>query len=286
MVEEFVFDEIVGLNIKVYKYGTGAPSILLTAGIHGDEVTSVLALLELIRYLDIHGVKRGTVILVPIVNPLGLRLKRRENPLDYMDINRVFPGNEHGSISERIAYKIWNIALTTDYVLDLHCGGLNSIPYVLALHKNYKYVREFTSKIPIERVVESCGLRGQLFIEATLNKIPSALIEVPGGLGIFIDEYVHVLFEALKSLLIRLEILDGKAKEIEQTYYNGYGQVIAFKDGVFRPYVIPGFRIVEETVIGSINDEHIKSGYKGLLLSISVPQFITQGSVIARIALK
>jgi len=286
LIEEIMHDEITGIRIKVYRYGSGEPSILITSGIHGDETTSVVAALELIEYIESHGVDRGTVIIIPIVNPLGLRMKRRENPIDGKDINRVFPGAKDGSISEQIAYRIWNIATTVYHVLDLHCGGLNSIPYILALHKNYDYVREFTSKIPLDKVVESSSLRGQLFVEATLNKIPSALIEIPGGMGIYIDEYVHLLFETLKSLLMKLEIIKGHPREVEkQKYFNGYKQVIAFRDGIFKPYAIPGFNVISNTVIGSINDEHVRAECRGLLLSLATPQFISKGDVIARIAL-
>lgn len=38
-------------------------------------------------------------------------------------------------ITRRIVSFVWELASSSDYVIDLHCAGLNSYQYVLALYK-------------------------------------------------------------------------------------------------------------------------------------------------------
>src|SRR5690606_28021043 len=67
------------------------PVILITAGIHGDEINGV----EIVRQLivkEINKPARGTVICIPIINVFGFLNMTREFP-DGRDLNRVFPGS-------------------------------------------------------------------------------------------------------------------------------------------------------------------------------------------------
>jgi succinylglutamate desuccinylase len=40
------------------------------------------------------------------------------------------------------------LAEQSSYVLDLHCAGLNSYQYILALYKEFPKVKQFTDLIP------------------------------------------------------------------------------------------------------------------------------------------
>lgn len=99
------------------------PVLAVTAGVHGYEYPPIIAAQQLIPKINPDRLK-GTVILVPIVNVDGF-LKRSVfiNPLDGKNLNRVFPGNEKGSITERIAHFITTkVSARADYFLDIHAG--------------------------------------------------------------------------------------------------------------------------------------------------------------------
>ena len=98
------------------------PTIIFTAGIHGDEVNGV----EIVRQLIAKGInkpKRGTIICIPVINIFGFLRMDREFP-DGRDLNRVFPGNTNGSLASRVAYElITEIVPHADLIIDYHTGG-------------------------------------------------------------------------------------------------------------------------------------------------------------------
>jgi predicted deacylase len=115
---------------------TGArpgPTLALIAGNHGYEYPPILALQRLAATLD-PAALTGTVIMVHVANmPSFLGRTVYFSPIDGKNLNRVYPGNPDGTISERIAHAITTqIIGPADFVLDLHCGDANESlrPYV------------------------------------------------------------------------------------------------------------------------------------------------------------
>lgn len=98
------------------------PTVLITSGIHGDEVNGV----EVVRQLISHKINRparGTIICIPVVNVLGFIGKSRYFP-DGRDLNRVFPGMSNGSLASRVAHRFTTGVLpAADLCLDFHTGG-------------------------------------------------------------------------------------------------------------------------------------------------------------------
>lgn len=98
------------------------PVVLLTAGIHGDEINGV----EIVRQIisrHINKPVKGTVICIPVVNVFGFLNLSREFP-DGRDLNRVFPGTKNGSLASRFAYQfVSKILPVADFCLDFHTGG-------------------------------------------------------------------------------------------------------------------------------------------------------------------
>lgn len=98
------------------------PTVLITAGIHGDEVNGM----EVVRQVISHGVNkpaRGTIICIPVINVFGFVAKSRYFP-DGRDLNRVFPGLRNGSLAARVAFRFTNEVLPcADLCLDFHTGG-------------------------------------------------------------------------------------------------------------------------------------------------------------------
>ena len=80
------------------------PTILFTAGIHGDEINGVDIVRQLIA-TKINKPKRGTIICMPILNVFGFLNSSRNFP-DGRDLNRVFPGSASGSLASRVAHRL------------------------------------------------------------------------------------------------------------------------------------------------------------------------------------
>lgn len=72
--------------------GRAGPTVLLTAGVHGDEHEGQIVLRRLLREIDPMTLS-GRIILMPAVNLPAVRAARRTSPLDGGNMNRAFPGS-------------------------------------------------------------------------------------------------------------------------------------------------------------------------------------------------
>lgn len=123
----------VRIPMAVIANGEG-PTIILEAGNHGDEYEGQIVLGELIRSLSPDSV-RGRLIFMPSLNAPAAEAGLRTSPHDGKNLNRSFPGDHAGSITEQIAaYVSDELFSRGDAFLSLHSGGssLDFIPSALA----------------------------------------------------------------------------------------------------------------------------------------------------------
>lgn len=282
------FLDLTELRLKYYVFGTGSsPRVLITAAIHGDEVTGTFAAYKLADYLRLKGSIEGTVVLIPIVNLLGFAARTRFNPIDYVDMNRVFPEGAGSTITRRIVKFVWELASSSDYVLDLHCAGLNSYQYVLAMYKEFPRVKEFTEIIPWDTVVESTGTRGQLFVEASYRGTPAAIIETAGGDGYYVDKWGETLYRVALGALVNLGVVKGDHDviyTIKKTYYGKLIQVKAPEDGFPEPAIEPGAFVRKDDVLGQVGGVVVRSPAMGRVIRIEKNVFTFSDSSMASIA--
>jgi N-alpha-acetyl-L-2,4-diaminobutyrate deacetylase len=120
----------VMIPITVVKNGEG-PTALLTGGNHGDEYEGITSLLKLSSSLQSEDVS-GRVIIVPCMNTPAVMAGKRTSGLDGGNLNRSFPGNPNGGVTEQIADYFTRVLVPmSDVVLDLHSGGrtLDILPF-------------------------------------------------------------------------------------------------------------------------------------------------------------
>ncbi|MEF8833035.1 MAG: succinylglutamate desuccinylase/aspartoacylase family protein [Candidatus Thermoplasmatota archaeon] len=237
---------------------------LITSGVHGNEIGSVLVAREIKGWVESKGIENVDVI--PEVNLEAIEKKERENPKDGKDLNRIFPGDENGTKSEKIAYQIFEKAKTYDRVIDLHTYGENSrcVPYMLTdLNKDYN--RDLCEKLGINNAVQSGGTGGQLFLETSKIGIPSLIIEA-GGAEWFRDELERVKKGVLS--LIFDEVSNEKQDEV--TYYEYYERIRPDSKGYFEPKKEPGEQVEEGEVIGELAGEPIEAKFTGYLLGLKM----------------
>lgn len=123
----------IAIPIVVIQNGTG-PTVLLTAGNHGDEYEGQLALMKLCQELTPEAV-RGRIIMLTSANFPAAIAGTRVSPIDDLNLNRSFPGDPDGRPTSAIAHYIETELLSrADFAVDLHSGGssLMYIPSALA----------------------------------------------------------------------------------------------------------------------------------------------------------
>jgi murein peptide amidase A len=84
---------------RVASSGPGAPHVYLSAGIHGDEISGPLALLEMLRRPDFFTAFNTTIF--PILNPDGLARGVRGNA-DGIDLNRDYRNSKSAEVASHI----------------------------------------------------------------------------------------------------------------------------------------------------------------------------------------
>lgn len=112
------------INLSIGEVGSDAPVALVTAGVHGDEGPwGAWAIRKLLAQTPLDELS-GTLRIVPTANPLAMEADARNAPLDTLDLNRVFPGSDEGSHTERLAAVLVEHAVSSaNTVIDLHGGG-------------------------------------------------------------------------------------------------------------------------------------------------------------------
>lgn len=103
--------------------GSVGPTVLLLAGVAGDEIEAQIAVARIIRSLDPETMK-GRVIAMTMTNLLAARAGTRNSPLDGQSLNKSFPGDLFGSPTSAIAeYIERHLMPESDLVIDLHSTG-------------------------------------------------------------------------------------------------------------------------------------------------------------------
>lgn len=110
------------IPLAVISHGSG-PTVILEAGNHGDEYEGPITLGELIRELDPAQVN-GRIIFLPAVNTPAVDAGRRTSPVDGLNLNRTFPGDPAGTITQQISAYVSHVIMPLgDAFVDLHSGG-------------------------------------------------------------------------------------------------------------------------------------------------------------------
>ncbi len=106
---------------------TAGPHLLITGGVHGDEFTPMAAVRRLSGIVQPNQLK-GTLTLVPIVNRAAF-FQGSRTAEDGLDLARICPGRDAGSVSERTAAALSKLIRTADSYVDLHTGSTTSAVY-------------------------------------------------------------------------------------------------------------------------------------------------------------
>lgn len=110
---------------NVIRNGNGPKRLCIVTGTHGDELEGQMVCYEMARLLQQHQhMLHGTVEIYPALNPLGIDTIQRGIPNFDLDMNRIFPGNEHGTMAEQAAYRICQDLKGADMVIDIHSSNL------------------------------------------------------------------------------------------------------------------------------------------------------------------
>lgn len=281
----------------------GGPVVALSSSIHGVEVNGFEVMRRL--YLKLIEVKQvdGGILLLPMISPLAVAMRSIVNPLDSMNLNRVFPGRTNGILTERIAFNV--IKVIRDYnvecLVDFHGGGYccESAPHVaivdvdredllkraidLASAMGFKYVAVLR-RIELE---EELRLKATLDAAAMRMGIPSLLADF-GSWG-YQHHYIEFAVQGLMNMLRHLGVLRGPVEERQKPIIVERAWIRANEGGMFYPAVKLLDHVSNGDLLGKIINpcfevvEEVKSSHEGVVLLIRTYPPVFTGEEVAMI---
>lgn len=269
------------------------PTILITAGIHGDEVNGV----EIVRQIIAKGINKpskGTIICLPVINIFGFIHMDREFP-DGRDLNRAFPGSKKGSLASRVAHKlITEIVPSADLIIDFHTGGANRFnsPQIRIV-KNEPVLDELAQLFGAPFIVYSNNLKKSFRLTCQKMGIPLLLYE--GGKSFSIDPVVtNTGVNGCKRILhhygmLKKKFVVSKPKK-HSVFIEKSKWLRANHSGMFKASVKLGTFVEEGDVLGNITDPYgkfnyfVKSKNAGYIFNINECPLVYQGDALFHIS--
>lgn len=285
VVDAVDIDPKTGSTLGYYTFGEERPNIMIVAAFDGRSATDVYASYLIMKHLESLERIDGSVTFLPVASPLAFRLGSRVSALDSKDLDTVFPGNEHGTVTERTAWEMWRRASTADYVIHLRTGWQNCASHIVAMHRDYIHVRNLASQIALPYVAQSTGVRGALTTEAAHEGIPAVSVEMRGDTDQVDSQAAVEVREAILNLMRIKDMIPGEKIEASNTLVGRLQHVNVDTEGFFVPTVNLGEFVKNGDGIGQVQDKsQVVSPYDGAVISLSRINYVFEGDAVARIA--
>ncbi|MFW2377571.1 MULTISPECIES: succinylglutamate desuccinylase/aspartoacylase family protein [Cellulophaga] len=285
----------IEVPVIVSRAKESGPTLLLTGGIHGNEINGV----EIVRKIiseKYHIPTAGMTICIPVVNVFGFLSQTREFP-DGRDLNRVFPGSLRGSLASRFAYHIVKeIVPHIDYCIDFHTGGDSrfNAPQI-RIGKNDAESLEL-AKIFGTRFIITSAKREKSFRE-TLNKLNKKVLLFEGGKSLNINNEVSKIgltgtLKVMQQLGIRnFQKEIATLKPLKETTYlvSDSAWIRAKFSGLFHPTIQLGQFVNVGDNLGSLSDpfgyfeKKQKATFAGHIICVNQSPIVNQGDAIVHI---
>jgi len=263
------------------------PVLAVVAGVHAFEYPPILALYRLKDTIDPKTLK-GTVLMVHIANlPSFKRRTIYYGPDDWKNLNRVFPGDLGGTMSQRIAAVIdREVVKRADALLDMHCGDGNEalIPYTYWMISGDKAfdarTRELALAFGLPHIIiddtRGHDLKDSKYLgnTAVLQGKPAITTEA-GFLGRTDEESIARNVRGVLGVMRHLGMTAaGPGPATDPVWIDKYEVVYSKHDGLFTPRVEMGYYVKEGQIVGTITDylgqtkEDVKAPFTGILLYV------------------
>lgn len=243
------------LPLHVIRGARDGPTLAVNAVIHGGEHFPLQILWEALPGLD-PAELRGTILAVPVANPVGFAANTRvivEDDIDFGNVNRVFPGRREQaafgsgeadptdrSLAERIADALTTTLLErADFALDMHCHqeGIGLVKCIQGRNLSGRSA-EWAPKMCKAwnlGIIHEYTYRGNTFSgQAEERGIPSCVAEIGTGASASAAlerDLARRGAEGFRNLLRVLEMLPGQPTFMERQLLFGHGPHIRPSNG-------------------------------------------------------
>ena len=280
----------------------GMKRISVVTGIHGDELEGQYVCYELGRRIEAEFDKlKGIVDIYPAMNPLGIDSITRGIPAFDLDMNRLFPGNIEGNMTEYLAAEIMKDVSGSDLVVDIHASNiyLTEIPQIRIneLHE------DFLVPVAKQANVDFIWVHGaSTVLESTfaysLNSTGTPCLVVEMGVGMRITKaYGDQMVDGIFNMMKEMGIWEGEVNPVREAIVSKDWRDVSYLNasagGLFIPRVNHWEKLKKGDLIGEIINpltgqllESVISPVDGILFTIRDYPIVDEGSLVGRLLRK
>jgi len=269
--------------------------IALTAGVHGDEVSSVNAVQRIMADLDPTKMA-GTAIAVYNLSRPAMEYTQAQWPIAQgggllIDFNRVWPGDEMGNNAPtRHAGLLWNRLFkhNVDVALDYHTASTGG-DFTMFIFADFRKpeVQQMAELFPIEQIKNDAGEKGSLEMAFVEAGIPVMTLEI-GGPRSFDMRKIAMAIEGSLNVLKHYKVIEGSLGRTSQeagTFFGDTFETIRSTTGGFlelhvdlKDKVVPGQTVaIQRNSFGDIVAEY-KTSVSGEVATIARDALSEPGS--------
>jgi N-alpha-acetyl-L-2,4-diaminobutyrate deacetylase len=256
---------VTRVPIAIIANGEG-PTVIIEGGNHGDEYEGQIAICDLIRQLD-PGRVQGRLVLMPTTNVHAVISGTRTSPVDGLNLNRTFPGDAYGLMTQQISDFIASVIFPLgNAFLDLHSGGssLDIMPSAVIepakdpelYLRNIKAARAFDA--PLIVVIGNYGDSRTATAAACAAGLTTVGTEMGGG-GTVRQDALAICRRGINNILAHFGVVESDIGSVmpvpDAPLYELPGKrafVYATGDGIFEPYHVNGTNVHEGEEAGRI----------------------------------
>ncbi len=296
-------DEGTRIPITVVHGRSEGPVLALIAGTHGYEYPPILALQRVRRELDAADLS-GTLILVHVANlPSFLGRTIYTSPIDGKNLNRVYPGNPDGTVSDRIADVLYKQVIeVADYVVDMHGGDGNEAlrPYLYITATGEPGLDERSRGLGLAFGLDTIVVQGDWTEEpsthvytewAALGLGKPAISTETGSLGSTDEALVSLAERGAWNLLRHLGMIEGEPARAPAIVWLEEGKVVRSPaPGTFEPAVEPGYFVEKGGLLGTLSDffgdpiQAINAPFAGVVNYVVSTPPVSEGEPLAMVS--
>lgn len=273
--------------------------ISIVTGIHGDELEGQYVCFELSRMIQEHPeYLDGIVDIYPGMNPLGIDSITRGIPSFDLDMNRIFPGNENGTMAEYAAARIVEDLVGSDLCVDIHASNifLTEIPQVRINELHRDVLLPYAKTMNVDFIWihgSSTVLESTLAYSLNSRNTPTLVVEMGVGMRIT-REYCDQLLAGILFTMKEMGMWKGPVSPVRQPMISEQEEDVCFLNapiaGIFISQARHGAWLNQGDAVGMIVDplqgmilERMKAESAGILFTIREYPVVDEGSLIARI---
>jgi predicted deacylase len=284
---------------------TGAkpgPVLLVGAGVHGGEYPAIETVIRLGKTLDPTSIA-GTVILMPVLNLPAFRSRTPfVCPVDNVNPNRVFPGDQNGSYSEQMTHALVNeFVAHADAYVDLHGGDIPEALVPFSICRGGSAAVDVKSKeiaivfglpyvLAVDRPVQPAK-GSSSYVAGAERGVPSVLAE-GGGVGQLQEHAVELLMSGVHRVMAYLGMIDtcvdrsGRYSRAEPTVLTAFEWIYATDAGMFYPQIAAGDLVKKGQAVGTIGDffgdqlDEVIAPVTGRVLFLTINPSVLEGGVL------